>query len=116
MAAAGVLLAGCGAPSGVADQAEALGSTAAEGELLAHDAAEGSTTNAFTRVHARALARQATTVRDHAANPAVRRLAVRIETRLERLADEPQDRGGAARAEDDLGAAADRAQRLEGGA
>jgi hypothetical protein len=50
-----VLAAGCVLPSDPKKQAEEIASISAEGALLAHDAAEGDTTNAFTRVHAHAL-------------------------------------------------------------
>ena len=49
-----LLVSGCGS-AGAAKQAEEVDSVAAEGALLAHDAAEGSTTTTFTRVHAKAL-------------------------------------------------------------
>ena len=112
VAAAGLLLAGCGAPSTVADQADALQSTAAEGELLAHDAARGATTAPFARVHAassRSSGLDPESRGRRGPGPARRR----ISDELERLADEPGDREGAARVERRLSAAAARAGRLE---
>jgi uncharacterized protein YceK len=50
--AAAVLLEGCGAATTHKDAEEAA-SIAAEGALLAHDAAEGATTSTFTRTTAR---------------------------------------------------------------
>jgi hypothetical protein len=44
-----VVAAGCGGSSSPAKQAEELQSLAAEGALLAHDAAEGDTTGPLTR-------------------------------------------------------------------
>ena len=52
---AALLLAGCGQPTEPSKQAEELGSMASEGALLAHDAAVGSSTGPFTRVHSQAL-------------------------------------------------------------
>jgi len=49
------LVAGCGAPGSLEQQAEEIESVAAEGALLAQGAAEEDTTATFTRVHARNL-------------------------------------------------------------
>jgi carboxypeptidase C (cathepsin A) len=107
-----LLLAGCGSTS-PKKQAEDLGSIAAEGALVAHDASEGSTTHVFTRVHSRALREKANSIDRQAADPRLERLAGRIADALERLADDPDDRGGAARIQRQLEQAADDAGKLE---
>lgn len=108
----GVMLAfvggGCGGGGGqlgaqeLSQQSKALQSEAAEGSLLAQDAASGRTTRIYTREHAsdlhgvasraeRAL-KVATT--EPALEPQVRRLAVvagRVSTDLERLASASRD-------------------------
>lgn len=55
-----LVLAGCGAggtlsESELTKEIETIGSAAAEGALLAHDAADGRTTHAFTKVHSEFL-------------------------------------------------------------
>jgi hypothetical protein len=94
LAAVAFLAAGCGETA--KKQAEDLGSIAAEGALVAHDAAEGSTTDAFTRVHSRALRKKADKIAEKAKQPPLERLAQEISRALERLADDPDDRDGAA--------------------
>jgi hypothetical protein len=49
---------GCGVPSSVAKQSEDLASIAAEGELLADDAADGDSTSPFVSTHASVLMRR----------------------------------------------------------
>src|SRR3954471_18123227 len=88
LAAAAVLLAGCGSQSETT-QADDLGSVAAEGALVAHDAADGSTTDTFTRVHGRALRDLAKKVEDAPAASRVGRLATSIVADLDALADDP---------------------------
>jgi hypothetical protein len=95
LAAVAFLAAGCGQTA--QKQADELGSIAAEGALVAHDAAEGSTTDAFTRVHSRALAKKADKIAETAKRPPLERLARRISRALERLADDPGDRDAAAK-------------------
>jgi hypothetical protein len=95
LAILGFLAAGCGQTA--KKQAEDLGSIAAEGALVAHDAAEGSTTDAFTRVHSRALGEKADKIAAQAKEPKLERLADEISRALERLADDPDDRDAAAR-------------------
>jgi hypothetical protein len=95
LAAVAFLAAGCGQTA--KKQAEELGSIAAEGALVAHDAAEGSTTDAFTRVHSRALRKKADKIAKTAKRPPLERLAKQISRALERLADDPGDRHAAAK-------------------
>jgi uncharacterized protein YceK len=111
-AAATLLLAGCGSQS-AKKQAGDLGSVAAEGALVAHDASEGSTTNNFTRVHGRALRDLAKKVQDKPASPPVGRLATSIVGDLDQLADHPGDEGRAAQIERRLTRAAKKASDLE---
>ena len=54
LAAALLLISGCGVPQQLSKQAEEVHSVAAEGALLAHEASEGSL-DTFTREHAKAL-------------------------------------------------------------
>jgi hypothetical protein len=110
LAVLSVVLSACGeSPS---QQAEQVGSLAAEGSLLAHDASEPhGTTNAYTRVHASELASTARTLVG-SAPPRVARLAREVANGLDRLADDPEDRDAARRLERRLRRAADEADRL----
>jgi hypothetical protein len=98
-----LLVAGCGGGSStlskhaLAQRAAAVQSLAAEGALLADDAAAGRSTHIFVREHSSELATTASTARSTleagrtaaALVPALRRLrriAVRVATGLERLA------------------------------
>ena len=106
------LAAGCGSSS-PQKQAEELGSVAAEGALIAHDASEGDTTDAFTRVHSRALREQADSIERQAADARLARLGRRIAGALDRLADDPGDQDAAALIQRELERAADEAGELE---
>ena len=110
-AAATLLLAGCGSQP-AKKQAGDLGSVAAEGALVAHDASEGSTTDNFTRVHGRALRDLAKNVQDAPAAPPVGRLAARIVADLDALADNPGDEQRAGRIKRDLERASKQANAL----
>jgi hypothetical protein len=105
-----VLLSGCGTTA--AKQAEDVHSVAAEGALLAHDAAEGSTTSTFTRVHGRALRDLAANVEDAPKTPAIGRLAGRVASALDELADNPGDQKRAAQLQRQLERAAKTADEL----
>jgi hypothetical protein len=109
---AAATLAACGG-GGAAKQAEQLGSASAEGALLAQEAAEGDALGTFTRVHARDLRELAAPLEESGETAALRRLAVRIGTALQRLEDDPGDRAEAARVASALRGAAARAKRLE---
>jgi hypothetical protein len=61
---AAFLLAGCA--SSAAKQAEDLQSLAAEGALMAHDAAEGDAWGPYTRAHAKELAEEASSLKANA--------------------------------------------------
>jgi 5'-deoxynucleotidase YfbR-like HD superfamily hydrolase len=106
-------LAACGTPSNVADQAAEVGSIAAEGALLAHDAAEGDTTDAFTRVHARALRRNVEELAEAIRDDRLAPLAQKVAAHLERLQSDPSDRSAAAELERALEGAARTADEIE---
>jgi hypothetical protein len=109
LAAAVLALGGCGGGT-LRDDAETAGSIAAEGALLAHDVADGSTTHAFARVHARALREK---VEPLAGRPQLAPLARDIARQLERIADDPGETAAAdaARALERAAARADRLAR-----
>lgn len=80
-----LVLAGCGSRS-PEQQAESLHSLAAEGALLARDAADGRVTEPFTRVHSTELAKLATKL--HTSSDArIASLATEVAADLERLGD-----------------------------
>jgi hypothetical protein len=90
-----VALAGCVVPTEPAKQAEEIASVAAEGALLAHDAAEGDTTATFTSVHAKALREKLAMLEPKLRDRRLRELAGSVSTELERLSAHPGDRAGA---------------------
>jgi hypothetical protein len=107
-----LLVAGCGAPHELAKQADEVHSVAAEGALLAHEAAEGDTRATFAREHAEALRKRLDELR-----PAIdeRRLAMvadDVDRTLAELAGTPGDREQAAGAERKLERAAKAADEL----
>ena len=83
--AALLLVSGCGVPQELPKQAEEVESVAAEGELLAHDAAQGDTTDAFRRVHAQALRRQLEGLRGAIDDPRLAAVAATVSDELRRL-------------------------------
>jgi len=107
-----LLLCGCGGSASVQKQAEDLHSVAAEGALLAHDAAEGETTGPFTTIHARELRKAAAKLEQSARSPRVEQLAATVVAALERLERTPGDEAGAAAIEQRLTDAADAAERI----
>jgi hypothetical protein len=109
-----VVVVGCGVPSEPTKQAEDVGSIAAEGAILAHDAAEGSTTSVFTRVHAEALQKKLRPLESKIATPQLGRLVADVDAALAELADDPRDRTSAARVERRLERAANEAEELAG--
>lgn len=90
-----LLLVGCGTPTSVEKQAEEIASRAAEGALLAHDAAEGDTTATFTRVHADALRRKVEALASQIDHPRLARVARTVAAALERIGADADDRGAA---------------------
>jgi hypothetical protein len=111
---AAVLLAGCGVPQEVPKQAEEVASVAAEGSLLAHDAAEGSTTETFTREHAKALRRLIEELQPAIENPDLGQLAAKVAEVLRVLAERPGDRDLAGTLERVLRNHSDSAEKLAG--
>jgi hypothetical protein len=111
---AALLLSACGVPSEPAKQAEDVASIAAEGAILAHDAAEGSTTSVFTRAHAEALQKKLRPLESKVATRELERLVAGVDAALGQLADDPGDRTSAARVERRLERAAKEAEELAG--
>ena len=103
-----LVIAACGVPSSPTAQAEDVHSVAAEGALLAHDAAEGDTTAAFTRTHADALRKRLDALRPKIARAELARVEERVAAALQRLADDP----AGADVERDLADAAEAAEEL----
>jgi hypothetical protein len=108
----GLCVLGCGIPASVADQADAVASVAAEGALLAHDAASGDTTPAFVETHTEELVRSAAELADGTESPQLRQIADRVVAALERLHAEPGDQDAAAQVARDLTRAATQAGEL----
>ncbi|HKH30208.1 MAG TPA: hypothetical protein VKA45_04070 [Gaiellaceae bacterium] len=106
LVAVALLLAGCGESTDPKKQAEDLGSVAAEGALLAHDAADGASTGPFTRVHSEVLREDVHKLEAKLKQRPLVRLADEISSALDELPDQPD---AAARRLDD---AADRADEL----
>ena len=104
--AAVALLAGCGQATDPKKQAEDLGSIAAEGSLLAHDAADGSSTGPFTRVHSEVLRKDVEKLEPTLEGRALAQLAEEIGSALDELSDAPEAAG------ERLDDAADRAEEL----
>ena len=96
------LLVGC-APSDAGKQAEAIGSIAAEGALLAQGAKEGSTTETYVREHAEALDRKLSETRSVVADGRLAALAAGVSDELARLAENPGDEQTARMVERALG-------------
>jgi hypothetical protein len=92
------VLAGCGAPEEPAKQADELHSIAAEGALLAHEAAEGSYAT-FTSEHAAALRRLLAQLRPAIDDRELARRAADVDASLARLARAPGDEANALRVE-----------------
>jgi hypothetical protein len=109
-----LLLAGCGVPQERSEQAKEVHSVAAEGALLAHDAAEGSSTDTFTREHAKALRKVLEEVRPAIEQQRLARVAAEVSASLDRLAADPGDRARAAALERELDDAAKAAEAVAG--
>jgi hypothetical protein len=101
-----VLVTGCGQSTDPREQAEDLGSIAAEGALLAHDAADGSSTGPFTRVHSTVLRKDVEKLEPQLEGRALTQLAEEIGSALDELPDAPEAAG------ERLDDAADRAEEL----
>jgi len=119
-----LLLAGCGAQGtlgtkALSQEAKGIQSLAAEGGLLAGDAARGRSTSTFTRVHARSLrdaARTSAGTLERGGTANARRLAHlsnRVANDLERLSRSGSDHDLQRLLQHDLALAADAAKRLD---
>ena len=104
--------AGCAVPSSVPKQAEDVASIAAEGSLLAGDVADGDSTSAFARTHARVLRSDAEALRKAIRQAQLRSVADAVVAELTRLASSSSDHAGAARVERALDQAARRADEI----
>jgi hypothetical protein len=93
--AAVVLLAGCGVPHELPEQAGEVHSIAAEGALLAHEASEGSH-DPFTTEHAKALRKLLDPLRGAIDDTQLGRIAADVDRSLAELEARPGDRAGAA--------------------
>jgi hypothetical protein len=107
-----LLLAGCGTPQELAKQADEVHSVAAEGALLAHEAAEGDTRGTFAREHAEALRKLLGKLRPAIEERRLATVADDVDSTLAELARAPGDRERAAGAERKLERAAEAADEL----
>ena len=94
-----LLLAGCGTPQELAKQADEVHSVAAEGALLAHEAAEGDTRATFATEHAKALRKRLDKLRPAIEETRLATLADDVDRTLAELARMPGDRIRAAGAQ-----------------
>jgi hypothetical protein len=122
------LAAGCGGGGTLSrasfqKEAESIQSVAANGALLAHDAADGRTTTPFAAIHSDDLAESVAKVSKKLESAEVEpgleqdrgravRLASRIEDELAHLHDDPEDRADARRVADALEELAKAAEEL----
>jgi hypothetical protein len=107
-----LLLAGCGTPQELAKQADEVHSVAAEGALLAHEAAAGDTLDTFAREHAHALRKLLGKVRPAIEEPRLAAVSDDVDRTLAEFARTPGDRSRAAGAERKLERAAKAADEL----
>jgi hypothetical protein len=113
LAAALLLISGCGVPQQLSQQAEEVHSVAAEGALLAHEASEGSL-DTFTREHAKALRKLLGQLQPAIDDDRLARTSDAVDAALADLAEHPGDRANASRLERRLGVAAKAADELAG--
>ena len=107
-----VVLAGCGTPQELSKQADEVHSVAAEGALLAHEAAAGDTLDTFAREHSQALRKLLDKVRPAIEEPRLAAVADDVDHTLAEFALTPGDRSRAAVAERKLERAAGAADEL----
>lgn len=105
-------VAACGVPGSPVKQAEDIASIAAEGALLAGDAAEGDTTTQFAETHAQALRKNAETLAAAITHAELRKVAADVLAALEQLGSSPDDRVVAGEAKEQLEAAAKQAEEI----
>ena len=111
LAAALVLISGCGVPQQLSQQAEEVHSVAAEGALLAHEASEGSL-DSFTSEHAKALQKLLGQLRPAIEDDRLARTSDAVDAALADIAEHPGDRANASRLERRLEDAAKAADEL----
>lgn len=103
-----LLFAGCGSQNSLEQQSKSLKALAAEGGLLAGDAARGRATTVFTREHTGFLLKSARSSastlarRTSAEGRQLARVAARVTDDLERLQQSGSDRAEQRRVENDL--------------
>jgi uncharacterized membrane protein YccC len=114
IALSSLLLSGCLVPTEPSKQAEDIASVAAEGALLAHDAAEGDTTATFTRVHSGELRSRLAQLEPEIEVRRLSRLLATTDEALGLLEDNPDDQAHARSAERRLDRAARAARRYAG--
>jgi hypothetical protein len=107
-----LVAAGCGTSGSVEKQAEEIGSIAAEGALLAHDASEGATTETFTRVHAHELEKRAKKVFRTTRDRRLEAIAASVASELQTLAEDPGEQQIAAILEGSLNDLAKHAEEI----
>jgi hypothetical protein len=114
IALSSLLLSGCFVPTQPSKQADEIASVAAEGALLAHDAAEGDTTATFTRVHSGELRSKLAQLDPKVDVQVLSRLLATTDEALGLLEDDPADRTRARVVERRLDRASRRAARYAG--
>jgi hypothetical protein len=114
IALSSLLLSGCLVPTEPSKQADEIASVAAEGALLAHDAAEGDTTATFTRVHSGDLRSKLAELEPKVEVPELSRLLATTDRALAALEGDPTDRTRARVVEHRLERASRRAARYAG--
>ena len=112
VAATLLALAGCGTPHELSQQAEDVHSLAAEGALLAHEAAAGDAFETFTAEHSSALRGRLGQLRPAIEDARLATIAAALDRSLAALERHPGDRGRAAVVERALSRLADRADEV----
>jgi hypothetical protein len=107
-------LSGCLVPTEPSKQADDIASVAAEGALVAHDAAEGDTTATFTREHAADLRSALAKLEPKVEVRELSRLLATTDRALGALEDDPGNRMRAKVVERSLDRASRRAARYAG--
>ena len=107
-------LSGCLVQTEPSKQADDIASVAAEGALLAHDAAEGDTTATFTRVHSGDLRSKLAQLEPNVEVQALSRLLATTDRELGALEADPGDRARARVVERRLDRVSRRAARYAG--
>ena len=114
IALSSLVLCGCLAPTEPSKQADEIASVAAEGALLAHDAAEGDTTATFTRVHSGDLRSMLAQLEPKVEVQELSRLLATTDRALGVLESDPADRTRAGVVERRLDRVSRRAARYAG--